>query len=114
MNHATRQAAARWLVAATVLLVAACTLLPPAPKNPAEAIAATYATIAAAAETLDARNAAGTITLEQARKAGTMIAEAQAATEAAEIALRAGDPTTAEGRLDLAIAILSRLEEELR
>lgn len=96
-----------------LLLAAACELLPQ-PKTPAEAIAATYATIEAAAVTVEGRTSAGLLTLEAAREARDRLTQALTLTSQAEIALAAGDLSTQEARLEAAIAILTALEEDLR
>lgn len=102
-----------WAMVLAILLSACTAFEAAAPETPEQAVAATYSTITAVANTTKARLAAGALTVEQAAAVSAKLHQATAAADTATDLLRVGDAAGATGQLDAAAAILTALEREL-
>lgn len=109
-----RNPAAFPLAVAMCFILSACGSLFLAPKSTTEKLAAGYiAHTAVLKATTNALNA-GDISSSDAEHVMVIAKESRTFLDAAQVALTAGDPKTAEGKLALATTILTELQEWLR
>lgn len=97
------------------LMLGACAQLGLAPASSlSDRIAYGYGTHTAVLESTTAALEAGDISLEDAQRILKVADQARTALDAAKLALGAGDVQTAEGRLQLAVSLLTELQNYLR
>lgn len=106
---------ARFIPALLALLIAGCASLGLAPASTFEerlayAVSQNVAVRTAAANSLNA----GDITVDDAKRVLAITDQVRTALDAARLATNAGDVETAEGRLQLATALLLELQRYLR
>ena len=100
---------------AFLLLLAACAQLGLAPASSLDQrIAYAYGTHTAVLESTTAALEAGDIGIEDAQRVLKVADQSRQALDAAKLALNAGDVQTAEGRLQLAVSLLTELQTYLR
>jgi hypothetical protein len=109
-----RQAKAAF-VAAVLLALTACAQLGLAPASSfSDRLAYAYGTHTAVLTSATHSLEAGEISSEDATRVLKVADQARQALDAAKLALTAGDTSTAEGRLQLAVALLGELQTYLR
>lgn len=97
------------------LLLGACAQLGLAPAATlTDRIAYAYGSHTAVLQTATASLEAGDISLEDAQRVLKVADQARQALDAAKLAAGAGDVQTAEGRLQLAVSLLTELQNYLR
>ncbi len=98
-----------------LLLLAGCAQLGLAPASSlSDRIAYAVGTHTAVLESTTAALEAGDIGVEDAQRVLKVADQSRQALDAARLALGAGDVSTAEGRLQLAVSLLSQLQTYLR
>lgn len=103
------------LACSLLLLLAGCASLGLAPASSfSDRLAYSYGTHSAVLVTATQSLEAGEISSEDASRVLKVADEARTALDAARVASGAGDVTTAEGRLQLATALLTNLQAYLR
>lgn len=103
------------LVPILVLLLAGCAQLGLAPASSlTDRIAYAYGTHTAVLQSTTVALENGEISVEDAQRVLKVADQARDALDASRLALDVGDTSTAEGRLQLAVAILSELQAYLR
>ncbi|HEX7103947.1 MAG TPA: hypothetical protein VF201_14985 [Nitrolancea sp.] len=104
-----------WACSLLLVLLTACAQLGLAPASSLnDRIAYAYATHTAVLRATTDALEAGDIQTEDATRVLKVADQARDALDASRLALDAGDVSTAEGRLQLAVAILSELQAYLR
>lgn len=104
----------RWLITFMLsLALAACVSLE-APKSFEERLAYGYASVAASRATTTAMLERGRITVDEARNAQALADQSRTALDLARGTFKAGDISTAESQLNLALTVLTSLEAFLK
>lgn len=103
----------RWFLPLLGLLLAACVAME-APRSFNERLAYGYASVAASADTAASMVERGRLTKEQGKQALSLVDQATAALDLSRAAYSKGDISTAQGQLDLALTVLTRLEAFLK
>ena len=97
----------------SLLLLSACVAME-APRTFNERLAYAYASVAASADTAASMVERGRLTKEQGKQALSLVDQATAALDLSRAASGRGDISTAEGQLQLALTVLTRLEAYLK